>query len=295
MSDEFFIPKLAVFGVGLIGGSLSIGLKKANVVGHVIGVGRSLTNLNKALELGVIDEIQSDPLLATADADVIVLATPVNTVVRMLEKIEPALDQQKIVTDVGSVKGEIVTEAERILGDKINRFIPGHPIAGKEKSGVEAAVGNLFENHNVVLTPLLSSDKSAYRVIEKMWQIVGAEVTKMGISSHDRVLSITSHLPHLLSYTMMNFLSNSTERELCYEMTAGGFYDFTRTASSDPEMWRDISFMNRHQLLEHLSEFQTELATIAKLIEDGDEQAVEKLFFSAKEARSRLLDRRRHG
>ncbi|NKB61571.1 MAG: prephenate dehydrogenase/arogenate dehydrogenase family protein [Gammaproteobacteria bacterium] len=292
MSNKFYIPKLAVFGVGLIGGSLAIALKNAGAVGQVIGVGRSLENLNKALALGVIDEVQSDPLTATKDADLIVLATPVNTVIRMLEKIEPALDYRKIVTDVGSVKGEIAQRAKSILGDKISQFIPGHPIAGKEKSGVTAAAGNLFENHKVVLTPLSSSDRHAYAQVERMWLTVGALVTEMDVLSHDRVLSITSHLPHLLSYTMMNFLSNSQEKDKCYEMAAGGFYDFTRTASSDPEMWRDISLMNRQQLLRHLGEFQSELSGIAELIESGDEQAIETLFASAKKARSLVSDRR---
>jgi prephenate dehydrogenase len=291
--SSFYIPALAIVGVGLIGGSLALALKHAGKVGRIIGVGRSRENLEIALQLGAIDEIQPDLLQATRDADVIVLATPVTTIAHLLECIAPELNDTKIVTDVGSVKSGVIDAARNALEQNFSRFVPGHPVAGKEKSGITAATGELFENHKVILTPTAETDSGACQVIEKMWAIVGADVKRMDSGDHDRVLSITSHLPHVLSYVMMDFLSTSPERKSCYEMAAGGFYDFTRTASSDPEMWRDISIMNGPRLLEHIEKYQEQLTYVARLIESGDEKALEDLFASAKQARSLVTEKRK--
>lgn len=268
-------------------------LKKADAVGRVIGVGRSQVNLDLALSLGAIDEIQSDLQQAVEQADVIVLATPVNTIAELFATIAPAMDDNKIVTDVGSVKGGIVAQAKRALGDRFNRFVAGHPVAGKEKSGIAAASGDLFENHKVILTPTEETDSKACRVIEKMWQCTDAEVEFMTVSEHDRILSITSHLPHVLAYVMMDFLAASPESERCYEMAAGGFYDFTRTASSDPEMWRDISIMNKHYLLEHIERFKKKLDNVATMVDAGEEKAIEDLYAAAKQARARVTEKRK--
>ena len=288
-----YIETMAIYGVGLIGGSLAIRLKQQNAVGKIIGVGRSRKNLETALEIGAIDEIQSDPLQAAMDADVIVLATPVNTIAGLLRTIRPAVDQSKIITDVGSVKSGIVASAKTELGDLFSRFVPGHPIAGKEKSGIIAADGDLYENHKVILTPTAETDTQACELIHSLWSLTGATVRTMEVEDHDRVLSVTSHLPHILAYVMMDFLSTSADRENCYEMAAGGFYDFTRTASSDPEMWRDISIMNGPRLLEHIKEYQRQLSVVSSMIEEEDHQAIEDLFSAAKKARSRVTEKRK--
>jgi len=293
MSNSCLISRLSIIGVGLIGGSLAMSLKHAGKVRHVIGVGRSKANLETALKMGVIDEVISDPLDAARRSDVIVLATPVNTVVDLLPMIGPAINDEKIVTDVGSVKSTIVEAAQATLKERFDRFIPGHPIAGREKSGVTAATADLFENHKVVLTPTSESDHGAYTAIRNMWLATGADVKVMDIKTHDRVLSITSHLPHVLAYAMMDFLATSDDKTDCYEMAAGGFYDFTRTASSDPEMWRAISLMNSAQLLPHLEAFQLKLDAIKELIEQGDGAAIESLFANAKRARAKVTERRK--
>ena len=288
-----YVETMAIYGVGLIGGSLAIRLKQHNAVGKIIGVGRSRENLETALKIGAIDEIQSDPLEAAKQADVIVLATPVNTIAGLLGTIRPAIDSSKIITDVGSVKSGIVASAKTELGDMFSRFVPGHPIAGKEKSGIVAADGGLYENHKVILTPTSETDSQACELIYKLWALTGATVRIMEVEDHDRVLSVTSHLPHILAYVMMDFLSTSKDRENCYEMAAGGFYDFTRTASSDPEMWRDISIMNGPRLLEHIKEYQRQLSVVSRMIEEGDHQAIEDLFGAAKKARSRVTEKRK--
>ena len=292
-TSPLFIETLAVYGVGLIGGSLAIRLKNERAVGRIIGVGRSQANLDKALELGAIDEIEQDAVVAAEKADVIVLATPVHTILSLLETIRPAINDTKIITDVGSVKSEIVWSAKEVLGDMFCRFVAGHPVAGKEKSGIDAADDHLYDNHKVILTPMEQTDQKACDIIESMWQLTGATVRRMGVEDHDRVLSVTSHLPHMLSYVMMDFLSTSQDKEKCYEMAAGGFYDFTRTASSDPEMWRDISIMNAPRLLRDLQEYQRQLSVLSGMIENQDHQAIENLFRSAKQARSLVTENRK--
>ena len=288
------IQTLAIVGVGLIGGSLSLALKQSGTVGRIIGVGRSQVNLDLALACGAIDQIQPDLQQAVDDADVIVLATPVNTIAALFETIAPAMNEDKIVTDVGSVKCGIVEQARRALGVHFNRFVAAHPIAGKEQSGITAATSDLFKNHNVILTPTEKTDSDAIISIEQMWHSTGAEVKSMDATEHDSVLSITSHLPHVLAYVMMDFLSTSSQRERCYEMAAGGFYDFTRTASSDPEMWRDISLMNKPYLLADIEAFKKQLDRVAVMIKMDDQQAIENLYASAKQARARVTEKRKN-
>ena len=287
------IPNVAVFGVGLIGGSLAKSLKKSGIASHIIGVGRAMVNLQKAKDTGAIDEIQVDPVQAARDADLIVLATPVNTIADLIRVIVPAMSKEKVLTDVGSVKYGIVRSARQALGNHIGQFVPGHPVAGKEKSGIDAASGDLFENHKVILTPLPETSPDAVDLVQKMWESTGAHVKNMPVEDHDRVLSVTSHLPHILAYVMMDFLSNSPDRSSCYEMTAGGFYDFTRTASSDPEMWRDISLMNSDCLTKHIQEYQEKLEEVACMIRNMDGKSIEDLFVSAKQARNLVSERRK--
>lgn len=291
-SPRFHVPRLVIIGVGLIGGSLAMNLRRQQLVGHVIGVGRSRANLELALRNGVIDQIVDDAAHAAAQADVILLATPVNAMTELFQSIQPVLDHNTVVTDVGSVKGGVCEAATAILGEKIARFVPGHPVAGKEHSGVQSATADLFHNHNVVLTPLPSTDAKALKLVTQMWRATGATVSTMAAEQHDRVLSLTSHLPHVLAYAMVDLFANFEELVLAYDMAAGGFYDFSRTASSDSEMWRDICLMNRAQIVRHIEQFQERLQRIKGMLKENDAVALERLFAAAKVARSQVIEKR---
>lgn len=291
--QQIHIPTLAIIGVGMIGGSLSLGLKQRDLVGRVIGYGRSKPNLDQALTIKAIDEVAASPRAAAEAADIIVLATPVGAMADVLEEILPALDKHKIVTDVGSVKKGVVEQATRILGEGINRFVPAHPVAGKEHAGVVAASPDLYENHKVAVTPLDSTDLDALEKVKEMWRGVGADIVTMDVIEHDRVLGMTSHLPHVLAYAMVHYFASTGDRDKCFEMAGGGFYDFTRIASSDPVMWRDICRMNLPEVLGHIAGFQEQLETITRLLENGDDDQIEALFAAAREARGKVGERRK--
>lgn len=290
---EFHVPVLAIAGVGLIGGSLSLALKQRKMVDHVVGLGRSEENLVRALELGAIDEIAESPSAAADAADIIVLATPVGAMLGILKEMRPSLNEKKIVTDVGSVKSGIVEQVLPLLGPLSSRFVPAHPIAGKEHSGVLAASESLYEDHKVAITPTVNTSGDACQTVEDMWRAVGADVVKLGVQEHDRVLAMTSHLPHLLAYAMVHMFASGKDKEKCYEMAAGGFYDFTRIASSDPEMWRDICQMNKEQILIHIEEYKNALENISTLIQKERYEDIELLFASAKAARAIVTERRK--
>ena len=283
--SNLHIRNLVIVGVGLIGGSLALSLKKAGIVDQIIGVGRNPVNLRRALALGAIDEISDNIAQAVENADIVLLATPVNTITVLLKEIAPFLGDETIVTDVGSVKGRIVKSAKEHLGIHYPHFVAGHPVAGKEKSGIEAASADLFDNHKVVLTPDNDTDQTAQETVRKMWEAAGASVETMNMEEHDQTLSITSHLPHVLAYVMMDFLADADDPDRCYEMAAGGFYDFTRTASSDPEMWRDISIMNGERIVKDIRKFQARLEGVALMIQYLDSVGIEKLYSSARTAR----------
>ena len=292
-ADKFHVPTLAIIGVGLIGGSAALALKAQKGADKIIGAGRSRASLECALSLGVIDEIAESPAHAAAQADLILLATPVKAMVGLLEAILPVLDRDKVLTDAGSVKAGVCAAATAVLGDKIGRFVPGHPVAGKERSGVAAATADLFHNHNVVLTPSPRTDADALEQVGQMWAATGARVSNMDAELHDRVLSLTSHLPHVLAYAMVDFFAHSGDLAHGYDMAAGGFYDFTRTTSSEPEMWRDICLMNREQILRHIDQFTARLQRIGGMIEQSDGDALERLFAAARETRSGVAERRK--
>ena len=292
-AEHFHVPVLAVIGVGLIGGSVALALKQQKRVGKVIGAGRSRQSLQRALDLGGIDEIADSAACAAAQADLILLATPVNAIAELLGVIMPHLDQNKVLTDVGSVKAGVCAAARAVLGDNLRRFVPAHPVAGKEHSGVASASADLFYNHNVVLTPSAHTDADAIERVTQLWSALGARVSTMDAELHDRVLSLTSHLPHVLAYAMVDFFADSGDLAHGYAMAAGGFYDFTRTASSEPEMWRDICLMNRQQILRHIDQFTERLARIRGSIEQSDGDALQRLFVAARETRSRVAERRK--
>lgn len=291
--EPLTINKLTIIGVGLIGGSLARALKAKNLCRHVTGCSRNEDNLKKAVELGVIDSYSADPAAAVADADLVLLASPVSTYGGIFKAIQPALGAKTIVTDAGSSKGSVVEAAKASLGDTLPRFVPGHPIAGTEQSGVEASFAGLFQSQRVILTPLPETDAAATRVVSDMWRATGAEVILMNPEHHDSVLAATSHLPHMLAYALVDCLARKQEREEIFRYAAGGFADFTRIASSSPDMWHDICFANREHLLKVLLEFDAHLRDIEAAIRDGDSDKLLAIFTRAKSARDRFTDLRK--
>ncbi len=282
------IQRLCIIGVGLIGGSLARALREAGEVGEVIGCGRGEANLQAAVRLGVVDRYDTDPAHAVAGADVVVVAVPLGAMEAVLRSTVPHLAPEAIVTDVGSAKGSVVADVARVYGGIPPRFVPGHPIAGTENSGVEASFATLFKRRRVILTPLAETAATAHRLIQQMWELTGAEVVDMGVRHHDAVLAATSHLPHLLAYTLVDTLARLDDRAEIFRYAAGGFRDFTRIASSDPTMWRDICVANREQLLEMIALFNADLAQLAEAIRNDDPAALLATFQRAKRARDNL-------
>ncbi|MCC7277855.1 MAG: prephenate dehydrogenase/arogenate dehydrogenase family protein [Chromatiaceae bacterium] len=283
------IQQLTVIGVGLIGGSLARALRRAGFVGEVVGCGRSLGNLQRARELGVIDRYHQDPAQAVAGADLVFIAVPLGAMAATFASIRDHLAPGAILTDGGSVKGSVVADARQVFGRLPPRFVPGHPIAGTEQSGVEASFAELYRNRRVILTPLPETDPVATAQVQAMWEACGAEVTQMAVDHHDEVLAATSHLPHLLAYGLVDSLARLRENDEIFRYAAGGFRDFTRIASSHPIMWRDICLANREALGQMLARFQRELAELAADVEGGDGEALLAVFERAKAARDRYV------
>lgn len=280
-----FIERLAVIGVGLIGGSLALALKEKQLVGKVVGYGRSEENLKQAVELGVIDEYSLNLSEAVSNADVIFLATPLGVMEQMFLEMNSALKENAIITDGGSAKQSVVNAASKGLGEKFSRFVPAHPVAGKEKSGVGAADAELYIAHRVIVTPVQETDRDAIKKITEIWQAVGANVIEMEVEHHDKVLAATSHLPHMLAYALVDSLASLQEREEIFEYAAGGFADFSRIASSNPEMWHDICFSNKQQLLEMLNHFDKHIDKIRHAIMEDNSEDLLAVFERAKTAR----------
>jgi prephenate dehydrogenase len=287
------INRLAILGVGLIGGSLARVLRRAGACGTIIGYGRSEAHLRKAQELGVIDHYSLAAGAAVRDADLVVLATPLATNEPLLLEIRADLKEDAVITDVGSVKGSVVAAARRSLSPRqLAGFVPGHPIAGTEKSGVEASFAGLFENHLVILTPLPEIDAARLKVVSDMWETAGARVVTMGVEHHDAVLAATSHLPHMLAYALVDCLAGMQESDEIFKYAAGGFADFTRIASSTPAMWHDICYANRDNMLRILSLFDNHLKEIQQAIESENSTALLEIFTRAKEARDNFARQR---
>jgi len=287
------INKLAIIGVGLIGGSLARALRHAKACDQIMGFGRNRDHLKKAVELGVIDDFSTQLERVVREADVVVLATPLKTTESLLREMRPLLKENVVLTDVGSAKTCVIEDAKGALGDFLPRFVPGHPIAGTEKSGVEASFAELFEDHRVILTPLPETAVDALQQVTAMWESVGAEVTHLSAEHHDEILAATSHLPHLLAYALVDCLAGMRDRDEIFEFAAGGFADFTRIASSHPEMWHDICFSNRRQLLAVFDDFNSRLQTIRRAIEQGDSETLLNIFTRAKQSRDRFTDNRK--
>lgn len=286
------IHHLTIIGVGLIGGSVAKALRCENAVGHVTGFGRRESTLQRAQALGVIDSWSLDLDAAVERAEVVILASPVNSIASIFHELKPCLGEATIVTDAGSVKGSIVDAAVRGLGDKIVNFVPGHPIAGKEKSGVDAASETLFRGHRTILTPMANTGTEAISAVKDMWETMGAEVVFMEPSVHDELLALTSHLPHALAFILVDLLSRQTNSKDCFNLSAGGFYDITRVASGDPVMWRDIFLSNKQAILQRLTEYSSAIDDLAELIDRSDSSALEEMFKHANRVRRQIKDRR---
>lgn len=282
------INKLVIIGVGLIGGSLARALRMRGEVKEIVGVGRGAANLMKAVELGVIDSYTHDPVAAVDGADMVFLAIPVCSIAAMTARIAPALATGCVVTDGGSVKGEIVAACEPLMLPG-TFFVGGHPIAGTEKSGVDASFPSLYEGRRCIITPTANTDPVALQRVARMWEIAGSEVILMDTTKHDRVLAAISHLPHMVAYALVNAVGDYDRfDESILKYSAGGFKDFTRIASSDPAMWRDIALMNRDGILELTDFFSAYLSELRSLVENGDAPGLEKFFARSKERRDAI-------
>lgn len=284
------IDKLAIIGVGLIGGSAALALKEEGVVKEVVGCGRGEANLIKAQSLGVIDHYTHDVGVAVKGADMVLLSVPLGAMRDTLSGMRGQLADHAVVTDAGSVKCSVVNDVKAVFGEIPGFFVPGHPIAGTERSGAEAAFAELYRNRRVILTPLQETDKDALLRVERMWQQCGADVVQMTVEHHDEVLAATSHLPHMLAFTLVDSLARMKENDEIFRFAAGGFRDFTRIASSNPVMWRDICIANQSYLNEMLTHFADELHELAALLQSGDETGLLEIFQRAKKARDRYVD-----
>ncbi len=282
------IKRLVILGVGLIGGSLALALKNRTAVAQVVGWSRREQTLLKARELGVIDQAETEIGKALQGADLVVVAVPVGVMEPLFRQITPYLEEQTIITDTGSTKGSVVEAARRAFGRVPPRFVPGHPIAGIEQSGVEAAFADLYQGRRVILTPMPETEHAAVDRVRTMWEQSGAEVVEMGVAHHDEVLAATSHLPHLLAYSLVDCLARMDESEEMFRFAAGGFRDFTRIASSDPQMWHDICLANREALLVMLERFSSDLAQLTHAIRCGDGDYLKQTFLRAKQARDKF-------
>ena len=278
------IPVLAVVGVGLIGGSFAAALRRAGQVGRVLGVGRNAQSLARAVELGLIDEAASAEDAATC-ADLILLATPVGGLGDVLSRMRAHLRSDTVLTDGGSTKAEVVEAARAALGDRIAQFVPGHPIAGAERTGPEAADAELYRKRTVILTPLAENGAASLELVRRAWQACGADVIDMDADAHDRVLASVSHLPHLLSAVYMEQVAEATDASTRLALAGSGFRDFTRIAAGSPEMWRDIFLSNRDAMLAELADVRTVLDRAERAIADGDGAALLTLLDTAARAR----------
>lgn len=279
------INRLAVIGVGLIGGSLALALKKAGQVGEVVGYARTESVRQEALDLGVIDRAATSIADAVKDADMIFLAVPMGAMASVLDELAPHINDDTIITDGGSAKAQVVAAASVALGERFNQFVAGHPIAGTEKSGPSAAFATLYNDHRVVLTPVAETKLEALEKVRVMWLATGAEVVDMEVEHHDKVLAATSHLPHLLAFNLVGMLANSGDCDEVLRFAAGGFRDFSRIASSDPVMWRDICLSNSAAILELLNDYRQGLDSLEKAITNSDGDYLVEVFKRAKQAR----------
>lgn len=281
------INKITIIGVGLIGGSLALALKERNLAKVVFGYGRDQSRLEEAQKSNVIDAFSTNIKEAIDEANIVVIATPVGTFKDILDQIEPLISSNVIITDVGSTKSDIVNIVNDVLKDNSSYFIPAHPIAGKERSGFEVSDSKLYDGKKVIITPQETNSPESIDVIDQMWKNVGADVDFMSAESHDNLLGMTSHLPHMLAFSLVNYLVDQNPNASIY--AGGGFKDFSRIASGDAIMWRDICLQNKNQIMSHLKGYQSTLDDLLEAINDEDSEKLGQLFTTAKKTRDSWL------
>jgi prephenate dehydrogenase len=282
------LAKLVVVGVGLVGGSFALALKAARQAGTVVGVGRGRANLEAARALGIVDRavaIDADWTRELADADFVLLATPVAQFPALFAGIAGRLPAHAVLTDAGSTKQNVIAAARQHLGDALPRFVPGHPIAGTEHTGAAAAFPTLYAGRNVVLTPLPEGDPAAVALVAALWAECGARVHELDAEAHDRIFAAVSHLPHVLAFALVDLLASRPDAAEVFRYAASGFRDFTRIAASSPEMWRDIALANRGALAVEIDAYRGALERIAQMVAAGDGAALEAVFARASAAR----------
>jgi prephenate dehydrogenase len=281
--------RIVIVGLGLIGGSLARALKDCKLDCHITGVGRRTDVLARALSEGSIDAWTTDLVAACKDADIVLLAVPVLTIRDQLQQLAPVIGSRTVITDAASVKQHIVDDVRAVFGEVPANFVPGHPIAGSEQSGYEASSAALFRHRKVILTPLPQTDPGAVSLISAMWEAAGAKVLQMAVDRHDEVLAATSHLPHLLAFALVDTLSQQGESEEIFRYAAGGLRDFTRIASSDPVMWRDIFLTNADATVGILDEYVSDLNELRKRLVNRDGEALISMFRRANKSRASFL------
>ncbi|TVO73614.1 prephenate dehydrogenase [Sedimenticola selenatireducens] len=284
------IRRLAIIGVGLIGGSLARALRNAGAVGEIVGCGRGKENLDKAVELGVVDRYSHDVGEAIRGADMIFLAVPLGAMRETFAAMKGHLSADAVITDGGSAKFSVIDDCREVFGEVLSNLVAGHPIAGTENSGVEASFAELYQNRRIILTPTAETADDALARVQAMWQACGGEITLMSVEHHDEVLAATSHLPHMLAFGLVDTLAQMKENDEIFRYAAGGFRDFTRIASSNPVMWRDVCVANRRALGKMMSHYLNEMQELAQTIERGDGEALLEIFTRAKQARDRYID-----
>lgn len=277
--------KIAIFGVGLIGGSFALALKKAGAVEQVVGIGRTAASLARAKELGIIDVASTSVADALQGADLVLVAAPVAQTEAILVSIEPYLQPGTVVTDAGSTKTDVVMAARKALGAKIAQFVPGHPIAGRELNGPDAAIADLYIGKKVVLAALPENAARDIELVADAWQQCGAIIHHLTPEKHDCVFAAVSHLPHLLAYALVDDIAKKPHAALLFQYAASGFRDFTRIAGSSPEMWRDITLANQTALLDELDSYMLQLSQLRTLLAAADGPAIEAVYANAQHAR----------
>jgi len=289
------IQKLVIIGVGLIGGSFALGLKKAKAVKHVVGVGRTRRNLNTALKLGVIDEVSTDIAEAVRDADLILIGTPVGQMPAVMKAIAPHLDNNAVITDGGSTKQDVIAAARKYLGEHFARFVPAHPMAGTEHSGAAAAFAELYRERKVILVPQRETSRRALALVRAAWAACGGNVVRLQAREHDAILAAVSHLPHVVAFALMGTLAERGNAKRLLGFSAGGLRDTVRIAGSSPEMWRDIFLANRSALLVEMDKYINKIKYLRSSLAARDGAAMEAAFHRARKARERWLVKARRG
>lgn len=282
------MKKVCIIGIGLIGGSLAKAIKKTHQSEIVFGYGRDEERLEKAQKNNVIDQYSVDIGEALDGSNIVIIATPVGSYESILEKIKPYIAKDMIISDVGSTKVSVIKAVKAVYDFNLDNFIPAHPIAGKEKSGFEVSEADLFVNKKVIITPLENNNPKSIKMLAKMWKLVGAEVDFMTPQSHDDLLGMTSHLPHMLAFSLVNYLISQHPEASVY--AAGGFKDFSRIASGDSIMWRDICLNNKDAIIAHIKGYQKSLNILVEAIDSQDIEQLESLFRKAKNTRDSWID-----